>query len=398
MRLLEHQAKVLLGGFGISFTETSLAKSPETAADIAAKIGGVVVLKAQVPFGGRGKAGAVRFADSPMDAERVARDILGMTIKGEVVDCVSIETKVSYKAEYYLGIAWDTSAKLPVALLSDAGGIEVEHAVRMVRRTFSPWTGLDAFIGREMAVELGIEGRLLSGLGQNLARLSVAFLSCDALTMEINPLVERSDGTLIGLDAHVEIDDDSVIRQTARLKVFGDIGNPSVGGRPLTVLELEAQRIDAMDHRGVAGRVVEFDGDVGLLIGGGGASLTVFDAIRRHKGSPANYCEVGGNPTEEKVAALTALLLSRPRIRKLAVIMNVVNNTRADVMARGVIEGARRAGRVPSEAISVFRIPGSWEEEARELLAVEGIEALGREVSLDEAARRAVERSTHRVD
>jgi len=226
----------------------------------------------------------------------------------------------------------------------------------------------------------------------------VAFLSCDALTMEINPLVERSDGTLIGLDAHVEIDDDSVTRQTTRLKVFGDIGNPSVGGRPPTVLELEAQRIDAMDHRGVAGRVVEFDGDLGLLIGGGGASLTVFDAIRRHKGSPANYCEVGGNPTEEKVAALTALLLSKPRVRNLAVIMNVVNNTRADVMARGVIEGARRAGRVPSEAISVFRIPGSWEQEARELLAVEGIEALGREVSLDEAARRAVERSTHRVD
>jgi succinyl-CoA synthetase beta subunit/citryl-CoA synthetase large subunit len=147
----------------------------------------------------------------------------------------------------------------------------------------------------------------------------------------------------------------------------------------------------------VAGRLVEFEGDLGLLIGGGGASLTVFDAVRRHKGTPANYCEVGGNPTEEKVAALTALLLTKPRVQKLAVIMNVVNNTRADVMARGVIEGAKRAGRVPAEAISVFRVPGSWEQEARTLLAAEGIEALGREVSLDEAARYAVERNASRA-
>ena len=121
--------------------------------------------------------------------------------------------------------------------------------------------------------------------------------------------------------------------------------------------------------------------------------MTVFDAIRRHGGKPANYCEVGGNPTEEKVAALTALLLAKPGVKHLAVIMNVVNNTRADVMARGVIMGAKQAGKKPGEVITVFRIPGSWEQEAQALLAAEGILALGREVSLDEAARRAVERS-----
>jgi succinyl-CoA synthetase beta subunit/citryl-CoA synthetase large subunit len=397
MRLLEHQAKTLIGGFGVSFTGSSLARTPEAAVEIAARIGTSVVLKAQVPFGGRGKVGAVQFAHSPTEVERLARELLGMRIRGETVDCLSVEPKVLFLREYYLGIAWDTSAKLPIALLSDDGGVEVEHAARIVRRTFDPWTGLQAFVGREMAAELGVQGHLQSGLGQTLARLAAAFLASDALTMEINPMVERTDGTLIGLDAHVELDDDGLARQGTRLRPLGESGRAGGGGRPPTHLEVEAQKIDAMDHRGVAGRLVEFEGDLGLLIGGGGASLTVFDAVRRHKGTPANYCEVGGNPTEEKVAALTALLLTKPRVQKLAVIMNVVNNTRADVMARGVIEGAKRAGRVPAEAISVFRVPGSWEQEARTLLAAEGIEALGREVSLDEAARYAVERNASRA-
>ena len=127
------------------------------------------------------------------------------------------------------------------------------------------------------------------------------------------------------------------------------------------------------------------------MIGGGGASLTVFDAVRRHGGRPANYCEVGGNPTKEKVTALTKLLLSKPGVRKLAVIMNVVNNTRADVMADGLLQGIRQAGLEPANVVSVFRIPGSWEQEAREILANAGIEALGREISLDKAAQIAVE-------
>jgi succinyl-CoA synthetase beta subunit/citryl-CoA synthetase large subunit len=198
------------------------------------------------------------------------------------------------------------------------------------------------------------------------------------------------------LDARVELEDDAVFRHQGRLAALGEITSFSAG-RAATPLELEARRIDAMDHRGVAGRVVEFDGDLALLIGGGGASLTVFDAIRAHRGRPANYCEIGGNPTEEKVAALTALLLGKPGISKLAVIMNVVNNTRADVIARGVLAGLRQAGRSPAEVLSVFRVPGSWEQEARALLARVGVTALGREVSLDAAARLAVERSNGHI-
>ena len=197
-----------------------------------------------------------------------------------------------------------------------------------------------------MAAEVGLTGKTLVGIGDVLTKLSQAFLACDGVTMEINPLVVTKESALVGLDARVEIEDEAVYRQKERLEPLGEL-MMTAAGRPPTPLELEAQRIDATDHRGVAGRVVEFDGDLALLIGGGGASLTVFDAIKTHGGSPANYCEVGGNPTEEKVAAITSLLLSKPGVKGMAVIMNVVNNTRADVIARGVLMGVEAAGKKP---------------------------------------------------
>lgn len=395
MRLLEHQSKRLLSGFGLSFTEARLADSAPAAAEAAAQLGGQVVLKAQVPFGGRGKAGAVKFASTRDEAQIAAQELLGMEIRGVRVTAVSVEPKLNFERELYAGVTWDTSAKQPVALLSAAGGIHVESTEGLARRHFDPRTGLRAYEGREMAAEIGLTGKLLVSLGGVLEKLAMAFLETDAVTVEINPLVEV-EGALIGLDAHVEIEDDAAYRQKARLAPLGEIAS-TAAGRPATPLELEAQRIDALDHRGVAGRVVEFEGDLGLLIGGGGASLTVFDAIRRHGGRPANYCEVGGNPTEEKVAALTALLLSKPGVQKMAVIMNVVNNTRADVMARGVLLGVERAGLKAADTISVFRIPGSWEQEARDLLAAADVEALGREVSLDASAKLAVERMSARA-
>ena len=395
MRLLEHQSKKLLSRYGLRFTPCHVCTTREQAEHAAAELGRTeLVIKAQVPFGGRGKAGAVVFVDGASATGAAADRLLGMTLRGSAVQAVSVEAKVEIAREFYAGIAWDSGNKLPVAILSAAGGVDVEQVAdhSVVRRTFDPFIGLRAFEGREMARQLGIDRKTMNGIGTALHQLAKAFLRLDGVTIEINPLAETTDGELVGLDAHVELDDDAAARLASKLEDLGTIEN-SAAGRPPTALELEAQRIDAMDHRGVAGRVVEFDGDLALLIGGGGASLTVFDAIRRYGGKPANYCEVGGNPTEEKVAALTALLLSKPGVREMAVIMNVVNNTRADVMARGAIEGVRRAGRSPSDTIIVFRIPGSWEPEATAILAEASIEALGREISLDAAAKLAVQRS-----
>lgn len=142
----------------------------------------------------------------------------------------------------------------------------------------------------------------------------------------------------------------------------------------------------------MAGRVVEFDGVLGLLIGGGGASLTVFDAILDGGGKPANYCEIGGNPSVRKVQELTRLILRKPGVNRIAVIMNVVNNTRVDLVARGVIKGVVEAGRDPRDTIAVFRIPGAWEEEGYKILERYGVEYCDRATSIDEAARRAVEK------
>jgi succinyl-CoA synthetase beta subunit/citryl-CoA synthetase large subunit len=148
--------------------------------------------------------------------------------------------------------------------------------------------------------------------------------------------------------------------------------------------------VDAVDHRGVAGNVVEFDGDLGLVIGAGGGSLTLFDAIRKHGGKPANYCEIGGNPSVSKACELTKLILSKPGVKKIAVMMNVVSNTRVDIVARGVVKGVVESGYDPAEKIAIFRIPGSWETEGFKILKHYGVEYCDRTVSMYEAAGRAV--------
>ena len=398
MRLLEHQSKKLLSSFGLVFTESTPVNSMDEVPTTIERVGLPAVLKAQTPFGGRGNAGAVKFAETVDQAVIAAEALLGMNLRGTTVDVISIEPKLNYEREFYVGITWDTVAKLPVALLNLAGGVDVESARsdQVARQPFNPWRGLAPYKARKMAAEVGLTGKTLVGVGDVLTKLSQAFLACDGVTMEINPLVVTKESALIGLDARVEIEDEAVYRQKERMEPLGEL-TMTAAGRPPTPLELEAQRIDATDHRGVAGRVVEFDGDLALLIGGGGASLTVFDAIKAHGGRPANYCEVGGNPTEEKVAAITSLLLSKSGVRGMAVIMNVVNNTRADVIARGVLMGVEAAGKKPAEIISLFRIPGNWEGEAREVMAAAGVEVHGREVSLDAAARLAVERNRAHV-
>ena len=391
MRLLEHQSRRLLAEFGLHFTDSAVITSPDQAVEAAKRLGNDVMIKAQVPFGGRGKSGAVRSATSAADVAREAEQLLGVQLRGVTVTELSVEVKVDFQRELYLGVAWDTANKLPVALLGISGGVDVEQSAQpVVRRTFDPSIGLSEEVAGEITDEAGLGGETLAAVSTTLVQLAQAFIACDAVIAEINPLVELADGQLIGVDAHLEIDDDAVYRQQSRLRSLGKVVSTSTG-RPPTPLELEAQRIDAMDHRGVAGRVVEFDGDLALLIGGGGASLTLFDAVLRHGGKPANYCEIGGNPTPEKVAALTELLLSKPGVTRLAVIMNVVNNTRADLIASGVVSGVQKSGRLPAEVIVLFRVPGSWEQEAAEIMAGAGVPVCGREVSLDECARLAVQ-------
>ncbi len=393
MRFYEFEAKAFLARQGIAIPAGRLAHTADEAAGAAPSVGFPAVLKSQVLSGGRMKAGGIRFAESAAEARQAAEAILGLEIRGRQPVGVLIEPRAAVAQEYYLGVTYDTLAKLPVAIVSDRGGIDIEEVAEkepehISRRTFSSLLPLTEFPFKDCVAALGISGGELTALTGVLFRLARAFLEHDLTLAEINPLARLADGSYAALDCHIEVEDEAVGRQKALLEALGvDAGGRTA--RQPTPLELQAVEVDASDHRGVAGRLVEFDGPLGLIIGGGGASLTAFDAVRRHGGQPANYCEIGGNPSVRKVAGFTKLILSKPGVEKIAVIMNVVNNTRVDMVARGVIKGCVESGRDPAKTIAAFRIPGAWEEEGFRLLRHYGVEYFDRTVSIDEAARRA---------
>jgi len=393
MRLFEYEAKRLFQEAGVSIPSGVLLTSPAEVEEAARRIPFPAVLKAQVLTGGRKKAGGVALVWDLEEARGEAEHLLGLEIRGLRPKGLLFEEQVQVREELYLAITYDTVAKEAVVLLSKEGGVEVEAEAarpgRVIRYPFDIRQGFFPYQGREAAAALGLTAQDLLQVGQVIHRLVHLFLRFDATLVEVNPFARTVDGRYVVLDAHLELDDDALFRHPELEREYGIPRREGVG-RPATTFEAEATAIDASDHRGVAGRVVEFDGDLGLLIGGGGASLTAFDAIRRYGGRPANYCEIGGNPSVRKVAQLTKLILSKPGVRKLAVIMNVVSNTRVDLVARGVIKGIIELGLDPKEVIAVFRIPGSWEEEGVKILKRYGIPYCDRTVSMDEAARRAV--------
>ncbi len=392
MRLLEYKSKEILVKNGIPIPSSVLVSDLSHASFPLP-----AVLKAQVPIGGRQKAGGVVEVQTRQEAEAHLQRLLSSEVRGHPVESVLIEERVETTREFYLGITVDTVAKKPIAIFSTEGGIEVEETSKknpnaVLKRHFPASTGLPEFRAREMISQCGIRGRLLLRLSATLSRLSAIFTRYDATISEINPLAQTAGGKVIALDCHMELDDDALFRH-ATLATLSQKSKQQKGHSEKGDFEKKAAEIDRLDQRGVAGRLIAFDGDLGLIIGGGGASLTAFDAVLRHEGRPANYCEIGGNPSVLKTKELTKLILSKPGVEKLAVIMNIVSNTRVDLMARGVIKGILESGRVPSETLAVFRIPGAWEEEGFKILRKYGVEYCDRTVSIDEAARIAVEKT-----
>jgi len=397
MRFYEFEAKALLGQAGVPVAKGGTATTADEAARIAASVGGEVVLKSQVLSGGRMKAGGVKFAATPDEARAAAEHILKLEIGGQMPRCVLIDSKQPVKKEYYAGVIYDAVAKLPVAIFSDMGGIDIEevaeknpeHVARVHFSTFQP---LQEFKFKELVASLGISGNELNQISRIIARLAKAFLTYGLTLAEINPLAQLDDGSFIALDSHCDMEEEARDQQSAVLDGLGIGREETRLARPPTEFEIRGAEVDASDHRGVAGRVVEFDGNLGCVIGAGGGSLTIFDALRKHGGKPANYCEIGGNPSVKKTCDLTKLILSKPGVEKICVIMNVVSNTRVDIVARGVIKGVIESGYDPAEKIAIFRIPGSWEEEGFKILEKYGVDYADRTVPMSEAARRAVEK------
>jgi succinyl-CoA synthetase beta subunit len=277
------------------------------------------------------------------------------------------------------------------------GGIDIEeveatHPEHIGRGHLSNLLEVPDFRAKEVVAQTGVTGRQLTRITPILARLARLFSECDMTLAEINPLGELEDGNFVALDAHMEMENEARPRQRALLKELGVGEEETREAREATDFEIRGEQVDAMDHRGVAGNVTEFDGNLGLVIGAGGGSLTLFDAVRKYGGKPANYCEIGGNPSVAKTTGLAKLVLTKPGVDKIAVMMSIVSNTRVDIVARGVVKACLELGFDPAEKIAIFRIPGAWEDEGFKILEKYGVEYCDRSVSLHEAARRAVEK------
>ncbi len=393
MRLYEFESKQLLARSGIRVPRSQLITSTSSLSLAEDLLPGIV--KVQTLTGKRALRGGVQAVDDVGAVGVFAERFLKQGFGDEPVDRIFLEERIGFTEEYFLGITYDNRARKPLLLFSRHGGANIEETARsspeLVKTQLLPPDGeVRSYQAIEWLSEWGFSGKLLlrlAGLVRKMARL---FHRYDALLLEFNPLAGTDAQDLVVLDCHLDIDDDALKRQALE---FEGLSSRMEGARQPTEFEQKAREIDQLDYRGVAGRMIEFDGNLGLLIGGGGASLTAFDAVRNSGGSPANYCEIGGNPTVRKVQELTKLLVSRPGVDKLAVIMNVVSNTRSDLVARGVIKGMVEAGKDPSRTIAVFRLPGAGEEECRKILDYYGVPFCGREVSIDEAAALAVARA-----
>jgi succinyl-CoA synthetase beta subunit/citryl-CoA synthetase large subunit len=343
------------------------------------------------------KAGGVQFADTPDEAAAKASDVLALEINGHMPRGVLVDSKADVAKEFYAGVVWDGIRKRPVMLFSDMGGIDIEqvaeeHPDHVARAHFSTRTPFSDWQAKQLIASLGITGSVLNRMTPVLARLARLFLTYDMTLAEINPLGLLADGSVVALDAHMDMENEARPRQKALLTELGVADTETRQAREPTPFELAGEEVDAQDHRGVAGNVTEFDGNLGLVIGAGGGSLTLFDAVRAHGGKPANYCEIGGNPSVRKACGLAKLVLQKPGVERIAVMMSIVSNTRVDIVARGVIKACVELGYDPAEKIAIFRIPGAWEEEGFKILRKYGVEYADRSVSLNEAARRAVEK------
>jgi len=395
MRFYEYESKALFARHGLPLGKSGVATSPDEARSIAAGIGGPVVLKSQVLSGGRMKAGAVQFADTPDEAAALFDEIMPIVVNGQRARSVLVESKSPIAQEYYVGVTWDGRRKLPVLIFSDMGGIDIEqvaeeHPDHVSKTHFSTLLPTTPRLAKEGISATGVSGGDLNQLTPIVSKLIDLFLAYDLTLAEINPLVRLDDGRFVVLDGHVDMEAEARDSHKALLDELGIRPDETRQARPPTDFEVRGAQVDASDHRGVAGNVVEFDGNLGLVIGAGGGSLTLFDAVRKHGGKPANYCEIGGNPSVKKACELTKLVLSKPGVEKIAVMMNVVSNTRVDMVARGVIKGCIELGRDPADTIAIFRIPGSWEEEGFKILTRHNVEFCDRSVSMYEAAGRAV--------
>ncbi len=383
MKIHEYQGKALLARHGVPVPRGEVAFNAVEAGDIARRLGGpVVVVKAQIHAGGRGKGGGVKLAKSTDEAEAIARSMIGMTLvthqtgpEGRVVSRVLVEEGLSMTRELYVSIVLDRASGKPVIMASAAGGMDIEEVAaetpeKIARVFIEPGVGFVPYQARQLGFAIGLDGPLVNKAVKLLSALYEAYVATDASLVEINPLVVTSSGDLLALDAKMTFDDNALYRHP-EIKDLRDLGEEDP-------LEIEASKFSL--------NYIHLDGNIGCMVNGAGLAMATMDIIKLAGGEPANFLDVGGGANAEQIRNAFRILMSDQKVK--AVLINIFGGIlRCDVLAQGVIGAVKELG-VPVPI--VIRMEGTNVEEGARLLRESGMNFTTAD-SMGEAARRVVE-------
>jgi succinyl-CoA synthetase beta subunit len=382
MKVHEYQAKLILARYGVAVPRGEVTNSPAEAREIAKRLGGRVVIKAQIHAGGRGKGGGVKLAKDPEEAFDLAKRILGMTLvtpqtgpQGRVVQKVLVEEALDIDRELYVGVTLDRSKAMPVVMVSKAGGMEIEEVAAkdpkaIVREPIDAGAGMFPFQARKAAFVLGLSGDSFRRGTVFLQALFKAYVETDASLAEINPLLVTRQGDVLALDAKMTFDDNALFRHPD-IKEMRDLSEEDP-------LEVEASRFGL--------NYIKLDGNVGCMVNGAGLAMATMDLVKLHGGEPANFLDVGGGANEEQVKNAFRIILSDKNVR--AVLINIFGGImRCDVIAKGVVAAVREMGlAIPV----VVRLEGTNVDQGKQILRESGLKITPAD-GLADAAKKAVE-------
>jgi len=366
MKIHEYQGKELLKKFGVPVPRGMVARSIEEAYQAATELATpIVVVKAQIHAGGRGKGGGVKLAKSPEEAKKVASEILGMNLithqtgpEGREVRVLLIEEGLPIDKEFYLGIVLDRASGRTVFMASSAGGMDIEEVAantpeKIMKETIDPAVGFRSFQARKLAFGLGIRPDLINQAVKFMQALYLAYEQMDASLLEINPFLLTKDDRLIALDAKVNFDDNAMFRH----KEFLDLRDLNEE----EPLEIEASKFDL--------NYIKLDGNIACMVNGAGLAMATMDIIKLAGGEPANFLDVGGGASQERVEAAFRILLGDENVK--AVLINIFGGiVRCDMVARGVVEAARKLG---IDVPVVVRLEGTNVEEGQRVIRESGL-------------------------
>jgi succinyl-CoA synthetase beta subunit len=381
MKIHEYQAKQILNQYGVAIPRGEVAATADEAKEIAQKLGGPVVLKAQIHAGGRGKGGGIKVAKSPDEALSLGRQMIGMTLvthqtgpQGRKVKRLLVEEALGVARELYLGIVIDRAKECPVIMASTEGGMEIEkvaaeHPELIFKEWINPAAGLAGFQARKLAFKLGLSGETFKQAVKFLLSLYKAFQSSDASLAEINPLVVTAQGNVLALDAKMNFDDNAVPRHPD-IQALRDLDEEDP-------LEVEASKYSL--------NYIKLDGNVGCMVNGAGLAMATMDIIKYSGGMPANFLDVGGGVTEEAVTNAFKILVADKDVK--AALINIFGGiVRCDMIASGIVKAAKELGtKIPI----VVRLEGTNVELGKQILRDSGL-AFAAAASMKEAAEKVV--------